>query len=234
MELEVYNSKGEKTSRTVTLPDAIFNAKPNDHAIYLDVKQFLANQRQGTHKAKQRNEIHGSTRKLHRQKGTGGSRKGSIKNPLFRGGGRIFGPQPRDYSFKLNKKVKRLARISALSYKAKVNAITVLEDFSFDSPKTKNYVQLLSGLGVHGNKTLHIIPKNDRNVILSARNIQKARITSADTLNTYDIINATNLLISEKSLKMIEKILSENNSKQTKEDDSNKNESLTKLKSTKE
>lgn len=218
MELEIYNSKGEKTSRTVTLSDAIFNAKPNDHAIYLDVKQFLANQRQGTHKAKQRNEIHGSTRKLHRQKGTGGSRKGSIKNPLFRGGGRVFGPQPRDYSFKLNKKVKQFARISALSYKAKANAITVLEDFSFDSPKTKNYVQLLSGLGMYGNKTLHIIPNNDRNIILSARNIQEAKITLANAVNTYDIMNAKNLLISEKAIKVIEEILSKDSVGKTKED----------------
>lgn len=209
MKLEVYNSKGEKTSRSITLPASVFGAEPNDHAIYLDVKQFLANQRQGTHKAKQRNEIHGSTRKLHRQKGTGGSRKGSIKNPLFHGGGRIFGPQPRDYSFKLNKKVKQLARISALAYKAKANAITVLEDFSFDAPKTKNYVELLSGLNMYGNKTLHVIPNNDKNVILSARNIREAKITSANALNTYDIVNAKNLLISESSLKTIESILSE-------------------------
>ncbi|HEY4800905.1 MAG TPA: 50S ribosomal protein L4, partial [Bacteroidia bacterium] len=154
MELAVHNAKGEKTKRKVTLSDSIYNSEPNDHAIYLDVKQYLANQRQGTHKAKERNEIHGSTRKLHKQKGTGGSRKGSIKNPLFRGGGRIFGPEPRDYSFKLNKKVKQLARVSALSYKAKNNAITVLEDFTFETPKTKNYVELLNGLEMNGIKTL--------------------------------------------------------------------------------
>src|ERR1051325_1480937 len=160
MELVIHNAKGEKTSKKVSLPDSIFSAEPNDHAIYLDVKQFLANQRQGTHKAKTRNEIHGSTRKLHRQKGTGGSRKGDIKSPVFRGGGRVFGPEPRDYSFKLNKKVKQLARISALSHKAKGNAIIVLEDFSFENPKTKNYVELLSGLELYGNKTLHVIPNN--------------------------------------------------------------------------
>ncbi|MBI3501039.1 MAG: 50S ribosomal protein L4 [Bacteroidetes bacterium] len=209
MKLEVYNSKGEKTSRSVTLPASIFGAEPNEHAIYLDVKQFLANQRQGTHKAKQRNEIHGSTRKLHRQKGTGGSRKGDIKSPLFHGGGRIFGPQVRDYSFKLNKKVKQLARISALSHKAKAKAITVLEDFSFENPKTKNYVELLSNLEMYGNKTLHIIPNSDKNVILSARNLREAKVTSANSLNTYDIVNAKNILISESSLKTIENILSD-------------------------
>ena len=215
MELVIHNSKGEKTSKKVSLPDSIFNVEPNDHAIYLDVKQYLANQRQGTHKAKTRNEIHGSTRKLHRQKGTGGSRKGDIKSPVFRGGGRIFGPEVRDYSFKLNKKVKQLARVSALSHKAKNNAITVLEDFSFETPKTKNYVELLSGLDMYGNKTLHVIPSNDKNMILSARNIHSAKVTSANALNTYDIVNAKNILISESSIKAISSILSENEGAET-------------------
>ena len=210
MELAIHNIKGEKTKRSVSLPDSIFNAEPNDHAIYLDVKQFLANQRQGTHKAKTRNEIHGSTRKLHKQKGTGGSRKGDIKSPIFRGGGRIFGPEPRDYSFKLNKKVKQLARISALSHKAKGNAITVLEDFNFETPKTKNYVELLTGLEMNGNKTLLVIPNVDKNITLSARNIHGAKVTTANSLNTYDIVNSKNLLLSEGSLKVIENILSEN------------------------
>ena len=210
MELAIHNIKGEKTKRSVSLPDSIFNAEPNDHAIYLDVKQFLANQRQGTHKAKTRNEIHGSTRKLHKQKGTGGSRKGDIKSPIFRGGGRIFGPEPRDYSFKLNKKVKQLARISALSHKAKGNAITVLEDFNFETPKTKNYVELLTGLEMNGNKTLLVIPNVDKNITLSARNIHGAKVTTANSLNTYDIVNSKNLLLSEGSLKVIETILSEN------------------------
>jgi len=207
MELTVHNIKGDKTNRTISLHDSIFNIEPNDHAIYLDVKQFLANQRQGTHKTKERNEIHGSTRKLHKQKGTGGSRKGSIKNPIFRGGGRIFGPEPRDYSFKLNKKVKQLARISALSHKAKNNAITVLEDFNFETPKTKNYVELLSGLEMFGKKTLLVISNDDKNINLSARNIREAKVTSANSLSTYDIMNANNLLLSESSLKTIETIL---------------------------
>jgi large subunit ribosomal protein L4 len=207
MELTVINIKGDKTKRTVSLHDSVFGIEPNDHAIYLDVKQFLANQRQGTHKAKQRNEIHGSTRKLHRQKGTGGSRKGDIKSPIFRGGGRIFGPEPRDYNFKLNKKVKQLARTSALSYKAKGNAIMVLEDFNFENPKTKNYVELLNNLEMSDKKTLLVLSKDDRNVVLSARNIQSAKVVSANTLNTYDIVNASNLLLSEGSLKTIEDIL---------------------------
>lgn len=210
MEIAVYSTKGGKTKRTVALHDSIFNVEPNDHAIYLDVKQYLANQRQGTHKAKEKNEIHGSTRKLHKQKGTGGSRKGSIKSPLFRGGGRIFGPQPRDYSFKLNKKVKQLARISALSHKAKNNAIIVLEDFNFDTPKTKNYAELLSNLEMNGKKTLLITPENNRNISLAARNIQETLVTPANALNTYDIINAKNILLSEGALKVIENILLEN------------------------
>lgn len=210
MEIAVYSSKGSKTKRTVALHDSIFNVEPNDHAIYLDVKQYLANQRQGTHKAKEKNEIHGSTRKLHKQKGTGGSRKGSIKSPLFRGGGRIFGPQPRDYAFKLNKKVKQLARISALSHKAKNNAIIILEDFNFDSPKTKNYAELLSNFEMNGKKTLLVTPENNRNITLAARNIQETTVTSANALNTYDIINAKNILLAEGALKVIENILLDN------------------------
>jgi len=210
MEIAVHNVKGNKTKRTVSLDDSIFNVEPNDHAIYLDVKQYLANQRQGTHKSKERNEIHGSTRKLHKQKGTGGARKGSIKNPLFRGGGRIFGPQVRDYSFKLNKKLKKVARISALSQKAKNNFITVLEDFNFENPKTKNYVELLSGLEMNGKKTLLVIHNDDKNIALSARNLKGAKVSSVNSLNTYDIMNANNLLLSESSIKRIETILSEN------------------------
>lgn len=210
MDIAVHNIKGNKSKRTVSLNDSIFNIEPNDHAIYLDVKQYLANQRQGTHKAKTRNEIHGSTRKLHKQKGTGGSRKGDIKSPIFRGGGRIFGPEPRDYHFKLNKKVKQLARISALSQKAKSNSITVLEDFNFENPKTKNYAELLGNLEMNGKKTLLVIHNDDKNITLSARNIQSAKVTSANSLNTYDIMNANNLLLSESSIKAIENILSEN------------------------
>ena len=210
MELTVYNSKGNKTKRTVALDDSIFNAEPNDHAIYLDVKLHMANQRQGTHKSKQRNEIHGSTKKLHKQKGTGGSRKGSIKSPLFRGGGRIFGPEPRDYSFKVNKKTKKVARISALSQKAKSNSITVLEDFNFENPKTKNYVELLGNLELNGKKTLFVTDSDNKNIMLSARNLKGAKVTSVNSLNTYDIMNANNLLLSESSVKAIETILNTN------------------------
>ncbi|MEK6615604.1 MAG: 50S ribosomal protein L4 [Bacteroidota bacterium] len=210
MEIAIHTIKGNKTERTITLDDSIFSVEPNNHAIYLDVKQYMANRRQGTHKSKERNEVHGSTRKLHKQKGTGGARKGSIKNPLFRGGGRIFGPQVRDYSFKLNKKVKQLARISALSQKAKSNSITVLEDFNFENPKTKNYVELLGNLEMNGKKTLLVIHNNDKNIALSARNLKGARVTSVNSLNTYHIMNANHLLLSESSIKGIENILSEN------------------------
>ena len=207
MELTVHNIKGEKTKRKVSLDDSIFNAESNEHAIYLDVKLHLANQRQGTHKAKQRNEIHGSTKKLHKQKGTGGSRKGSIKSPVFRGGGRVFGPQPRDYGFKVNKKTKVVARISALSQKAKNNSITVLEDFIFETPKTKNYTELLSNLQMDGKKTLLVINNESKNIVLSARNLQGAKVSSVNSLNTYDIMNANNLLLSESSVKALENIL---------------------------
>ena len=212
MELTVHNIKGEKTKRKVSLSDSIFNQESNDHAIYLDVKLHMANQRQGTHKAKQRNEIHGSTRKLHKQKGTGGSRKGDIKSPVFRGGGRVFGPQPRDYGFKVNKKTKVVARISALSQKAKNNSITVLEDFSFETPKTKNYVEMLSKLEMDGKKTLMVIHTDDKNVVLAARNLKGAKVSSVNSLNTYDIMNANNLLMSESSLKAIETLLNPNTS----------------------
>lgn len=215
MEIAVYNTKGNKTKRTVSLDDSIFNVEPNDHAIYLDVKQYLANQRQGTHKSKQRNEIHGSTRKLHKQKGTGGARKGSIKNPLFRGGGRIFGPEPRDYSFKVNKKTKVVARISALSQKAKSNSITVLEDFSFENAKTKNYADILSNLEMDGKKTLLVIHNDDKNIVLSARNLKAAKVSSVNSLNTYDIMNANNLLLSESSVKAIENILLNTNTSES-------------------
>ena len=204
MELKVFDITGKETGNKVTLSDEVFGIDPNDHAIYLDVKQYLANQRQGTSKSKQRNEISGSTRKLHRQKGTGGSRKGSIKNPLFRGGGRIFGPQPRDYGFKLNKKTKRLARKSVLSHKAKENNIVVLTDFDFDAPKTKNYLNLLNSFQLEGVRSLLIVPENKRNVILSSRNIQKANVIAASELNTYDLLNAGKLLITESAVKTIE------------------------------
>ncbi|HEY9560649.1 MAG TPA: 50S ribosomal protein L4 [Anseongella sp.] len=204
MELKVVDITGKETGNKVTLSDEIFGIDPNDHAIYLDVKQYLANQRQGTHKSKQRNEIAGSTRKLHRQKGTGGSRKGSIKNPLFRGGGRIFGPQPRDYGFKLNKKTKKLARKSALSHKAKENNIVVLADFSFDAPKTKNYLNLLNSLKLDGEKSMLILAANDKNIFLASRNLQKAQVISAADLNTYNVLNAGKLLITEGAVKTIE------------------------------
>ena len=208
MQAEILNISGKKTSKKVELLDAIFNAEPNDHCIYLDVKQFLANQRQGTHKSKERAEIHRTTKKLKRQKGTGGARAGSMKSPLFIGGGRAFGPRPRDYSFKLNKKVKRLARISALTYKAKDNAITIVEDFNFEAPKTKNYSDLLVNLNLAGKKTLLVLPDHNKNVYLSARNLQGAKVVNATDINTYDILNAGNVIIAEGSLKVIENILS--------------------------
>ena len=208
MELSVLNTKGEATGRKVKLPAEVFGVEPNDHAIYLDVKQYLANQRQGTHKAKQKNEISGSTRKLHRQKGTGGSRKGSIKSPVFRGGGRVFGPQPRDYSFKLNKKLKSLARVSALSYKANQNNITVIEDFAMDAPKTKQFNDIISSLKLSGKKTLVVLAKQDRNIHLSARNTTVNRTAAVADLNTHDILNANNLVLLESSIKEISNQLS--------------------------
>ncbi|MBB2146978.1 50S ribosomal protein L4 [Pedobacter sp. LMG 31464] len=204
MEVKVVNITGKETGAKVQLPESVFGITPSDHAIYLDVKQYLANQRQGTHKSKQRNEIAGSTRKLYKQKGTGGARAGSIKSPLFNGGGRVFGPQPRDYSFKLNKKLKSLARKSALSYKAIDNSVVVLEDFTFDSIKTKNYINLVNALNLAGEKTLLVLPAQNNNIYLSSRNIQKAKVTTADQLNTYDVLNAGKLLLTADSLKTLE------------------------------
>jgi len=207
MQLEVTNISGKKTGKKVELVDTIFAAETNDHCIYLDVKQFLANQRQGTHKSKERAEIHRTTKKLKRQKGTGGARAGSMKSPLFVGGGRAFGPRPRDYSFKLNKKVKRLARVSALTYKAKENAITVLEDFSFDAPKTAKFAELLKNLNLSDKKTLLVLGESNKNVYLSSRNLDRSKVVVASDLNTYDILHAGNLILAESSLKQIETIL---------------------------
>ncbi len=207
MQVEVLNISGKKTAKKVELTDSIFSAEPNDHSIYLDVKHYLANQRQGTHKSKERAEIARTTKKLKRQKGTGGARAGSMKSPLFIGGGRAFGPRPRDYSFKLNKKVKALARISALTYKAKDNAITVLEDFSFEAPKTKSYIDLMKNLNMTDKKTLLVLGNANKNVYLSSRNLPKAKVVNAADLNTYDILNAENVILSESSVKVIETIL---------------------------
>ena len=207
MEVKVLNVSGQETGAKVQLPEAIFGIEPNDHAIYLDVKQFLANQRQGTHKSKQRNEIAGSTRKLHKQKGTGGARAGSVKSPLFNGGGRVFGPQPRDYSFKLNKKLKTLARYSALSYKAKDSNIIVLEDFNFDSIKTKSYIQLVADLQATDVRTLLVLPAANNNVYLSSRNLKKTKVITADQLNTYDVLNAGKLLLTTGAVKVLEEAL---------------------------
>ena len=207
MEVNVLNVSGKETGAKVQLSDSIFGIEPNDHAIYLDVKQFLANQRQGTHKAKQRNEIAGSTRKLYKQKGTGGARAGSVKSPLFNGGGRVFGPQPRDYSFKLNKKLKSLARKSALTYKAQDNNIVVVEDFSFDAVKTKSYVQFVADLNVTDVKTLLVLGAANNNVYLSSRNLKKTKVITADQLNTYDVLNAGKLLLTAGALKTLEEAL---------------------------
>jgi large subunit ribosomal protein L4 len=206
MEVAVYNIKGTATANMVALSDAIFGIEPNDHAIYLDVKQYMANQRQGTHDTLEKSTISGSTRKLHKQKGTGGSRKGSIKSPLFRGGARVFGPHPRDYSFKLNKKLKKLARMSALSYKVKDNHLTILEDFTFENPKTKNFTELLKNFQLTGKKTLLVVAKTEENVFLSARNLKRVKVINAADLNTYEILDATQLLITAGSIKEIEKI----------------------------
>lgn len=205
MELTVYNIKGEKTSRTVVLNDEIFSITPNDHAIYLDAKQYLANQRQGTHDSLEKSTVSGSTKKLKKQKGTGGARAGSIKSPLFRGGARVFGPHPRDYSFKLNKKLKKLARMSALAYKAQENSIIVLEDFVFEAPKTKHFVEVLSALKIAGTKTLMVFPESNTNVVLSARNLPRTWVSRASDLNTYEILRAKTLVITESSLGEIEK-----------------------------
>ncbi|MCX6273181.1 MAG: 50S ribosomal protein L4 [Bacteroidetes bacterium] len=206
MELEVYNIKGEKTTRTITLDDTVFNIEPNDHAIWLDTKQFLANRRQGTHKTKEKSEMSGSTRKLKKQKGTGGARAGSIKSPLLSGGARVFGPRPKDYDFKLNRKLKKLARKSALTYKAKENQIVVLEDFSLDTAKTKDYVNILKSFQLDGKKTVMVVAQPDANLVLSSRNLRKAKVSRASDLNTYEILNANHLLITESSVKEVEKI----------------------------
>ena len=203
MELSVYNIKGEDTGRKVVLDDAIYGIEPNDHAIYLAVKQYMANRRQGTAKSKERSEISGSTRKLGRQKGGGGARRGDINSPLLVGGARVFGPKPRDYGFKLNNKVKALARCSALSYKAKENSIIVVEDFTFDVPKTKSYIEMLSNLKVDDKKSLVVLPDVDRNVYLSGRNLQGTKVTIAKTLNTYIVLDANVILMTEKSVKEI-------------------------------
>ncbi|MBM3403229.1 MAG: 50S ribosomal protein L4 [Bacteroidetes bacterium] len=204
MEVKVINISGKETGAKVQLPDAIFAVEPNDHAIYLDVKQYLANQRQGTHKSKQRNEIAGSTKKLYKQKGTGGARAGSIKSPLFNGGGRVFGPQPRDYSFKLNKKLKSLARKSALTYKAKDNNIVVLEAFTFDSIKTANYAKIVSDLKLKDVKSLLVLPAANNNVYLSSRNLKKSKVVTAAELNTFDVLNAGTLLLTTDTVKTLE------------------------------
>ena len=207
MELEVLKITGESTGRKVQLNENIYGIEPNDHCIYLDVNLIRANQRQGTHKAKTRSEIAGSTRKLIRQKGTGGARRGDINSPVLRGGGRVFGPQPRDYGFKLNKKVRLLARRSALTYKMRDAEIAILEDFTFDSIKTKKMIEVLNNLKVNGGKNLFVFPAVDTNVVLSARNIQRTQVTLARNLNTYDILNAKKIFILESSLPQIEEIL---------------------------
>ena len=206
MELSVFNIKGEDTGRKVTLNDAIYGIEPNDHAIYLDVKQFLANKRQGTHKSKERSEVSGSTRKLIRQKGGGGARRGDINSPVLVGGGRVFGPRPRDYEFKLNKKVKSLARKSALSYKAKNSAIVVVEDFNMEAPKTKEFVTITKNLKVADKKLLMVLPEKNNFVYLSARNLQKAKDVTVSDINTYSVLDAANLVLTESSVAAIEKL----------------------------
>lgn len=207
MEVSVLNINGQETGRKVTLNESIFGIEPNDHVLYLDVKQYLANQRQGTAKTKERSELSGSTRKLGRQKGGGGARRGDINSPVLVGGARVFGPKPRDYGFKLNKKVKQLARKSALSYKAQENSIVVVEDFNLDAPKTKDFVNIAKNLKVDGRKTLLVLPEVNKNVYLSARNLQQAEVMTASTLNTYKVLNADVLIMTENSLMLIDEIL---------------------------
>lgn len=207
MELEVLDLKGKSTGRKVTLSDAVFGIEPNEHAIYLDVKQYLAHQRQGTHKAKERAEIAGSTRKLKKQKGTGTARAGSIKSPVFRGGGRIFGPRPRAYEQKLNKNVKRLARKSALSMKSKGQALHIIEDFQFDAPKTKSFLGLLESLGINDKKSLFVLADTNKNVYLSSRNLEHSKVVTTSYLNTYNIMNASNVVVSETAVALIEESL---------------------------
>ena len=206
MELAIYNIKGEDTGRKAVLNDEIFAIDPNEHAIYLDVKQFLANQRQGTHKSKERSEVSGSTRKLHKQKGGGGSRIGDINSPVLVGGGRVFGPRPRDYRFKLNKKLKQLARRSALALKAQENQIVIVEDFTFEAPKTKNYVNFAKNLKVDGVKTLLVLAGQDKNVYLSSRNVPNTAVMTASDLNTYAVMNTKAILVTESGLEVINKL----------------------------
>ena len=207
MEVSVLNINGQETGRKVSLNESIFGIEPNDHVLYLDVKQYLANHRHGTAKAKERSEVSGSTRKLGRQKGGGGARRGDINSPVLVGGGRVFGPKPRDYRFKLNKKVKVLARKSALAYKAQENAVIVVEDFNFEAPKTKDFVNITKNLKVEGKKTLLVLPEVDKNVYLSARNLQRAEVMTANTINAYKVLNAEVLVVTEKSLQTIDQIL---------------------------
>ena len=209
MEIAVYNIAGEQTSKKVKLNDEIFAIEPNDHAIYLDVKQYLANQRQGTHKAKERSEMSGSTKKLIRQKGSGGARRGDVNSPVLVGGARVFGPRPRDYGFKLNKKVKQLARKSALTYKVAKNEIFVVEDFNFEAPKTKLYLDLLKKFNIYDKKTLIVLSESNKNVYLSSRNLQRSKVVIASTLTTYDILNAKQMLISESSVGKLNEILAD-------------------------
>lgn len=207
MDINVLDIKGQETGRKVTLSESVFGIEPNDHVIYLDVKQYMADQRQGTHKSKERSEVSGSTRKLGRQKLGGGARRGDINSPVLVGGGRVFGPKPRDYRFKLNKKVKNLARRSALSYKAQEQAILVVEDFNFEAPKTKGFVNIAKNLKVDGKKLLLLLPEANKNVFLSARNLQKAHVMVAKDVNTYKILDADVLIVTENSLKAVEGIL---------------------------
>ena len=207
MDVAVTKYSGEKTGRKVSLSAEVFGIEPNDHAIWLDVKSHLANKRQGTHKSKQRNEITGTSKKIKKQKGTGGARAGNIKNPQFKGGGRVFGPQPRDYSFKLNKKVKDLARRSALTYKAKDQSISIVEDFNFEAPKTKQYVAMLKSLGMDAQKTLLVIPEVSKNIVTSGRNIKNTKVITASQLNTYDVMHADKLILVESSVGKIDTLL---------------------------
>ena len=207
MELKIYNINGSETGRTINLEDSIFAVEPNEHAIYLDCKQYLADQRQGTHKSKERSEISGSTRKLKRQKGTGGARSGDINSPIFVGGARVFGPKPRDYRFKLNIKVKRLARRSAMSCKVADNALTVVENFSFEAPKTKKMIEVLKNLQLNEKKTLIVVENQNNFVSLSARNLKNVKVVNVSMLNTYDIVNATNMVVSEGSISEIARVL---------------------------
>ncbi len=216
MKVDILNIEGKKTGKQATLPDSLFGVEPNDHAIYLAVKQYLTNQRQGTHSAKEKSQLSGSTRKLHKQKGTGGSRKGSIKNPLFKGGARIFGPRPKVYGIKINKKVKTLARNSALSYKAKNETLVVLDDVKLNAPKTKDYIGMLEGLKMGGKRTLLVTAEADKNILLSSRNVPKTHIATANNLNTYDIVNAQYLIMTEGAIKAFEDADKANKKEETK------------------